>query len=45
MRGPKAPGERIAARGPGSQTTGIHLCIALMNCFYALCAAEILRVA
>jgi hypothetical protein len=45
MRGLKSFGERIAARDPDRQTTGIHIRIALMNRFNALGTAEIVRVA
>lgn len=45
MRCLKAFGERIAARNPDSQTAEIHIRIALINRFNALCAAEIVRVA
>ena len=40
----KAFGERIAARGPDSQTAEIQNRIALMNRFSALGTAEIIRV-
>lgn len=45
MRGLKAFGERVAARVPDHQTAEIQIRVALMNCFSALGATEIVRVA
>ena len=38
-------GERIMSRDPDRQTAEIHIRIALMNRFNALCTNEIVRVA
>ena len=45
MRCLKAFGERIMARDPDRQTAEVQIRIALMNCFNALGAAEIVRMA
>ena len=45
IRGPKASGERIAARDPDRQTPEIHIRVAPMNRLNALGTAEIVRVA
>lgn len=45
MRCLKAFGQRIAARYPDRQNAEIHISVALMNRFNALCTPEIIRVA
>lgn len=45
MRCLKAFGDRIAARDSDRQTAEIHIRVALMNRFNALCSADVVRVA